>query len=109
VDVNACRKCWFRFFCIRTFLTPLQKLLGQKPEIGAYTQLYAGLQSDLDCHKADTWSKSRVVPVQLVVEFLTCLQVVPPGKLAPGRKDLFDADLGRKYWEWNEEQISPYM
>ncbi|RHZ66004.1 hypothetical protein CDV55_100755 [Aspergillus turcosus] len=72
------------------WMSALVKLLGQKPEIGAYTQLYAGLQPDLDCHKADTW-------------------IVPPGKLAPGRKDLFDADLGRKYWEWNEEQISPYM
>jgi hypothetical protein len=83
--------------------------VGQKPEIGVYTQLRAGLQFDLDCHKPDTWSKFRVIHVELVMEFLTCLQVVPPGKLAPGRKDLFDAALGHKYWEWNEEQICPYL
>ncbi|GFF95092.1 hypothetical protein IFM53868_07846 [Aspergillus udagawae] len=72
------------------WMSMLVKLVGQKPEIGAYIQLCAGLQFDLDCHKPDTW-------------------IVPPGKRAPGRKDLFDAALGHKYWEWNEEQIRPYL
>jgi hypothetical protein len=36
----------------------LQRLfLAQNPEIGAYTELYAGLQADLDVQKPAQWSK----------------------------------------------------
>jgi hypothetical protein len=38
----------------------LKRLMAQKPEIGAYTQLYAGLQPDLDVHKPGSWGKLDV-------------------------------------------------
>ncbi|KAL2851140.1 hypothetical protein BJY01DRAFT_209263 [Aspergillus pseudoustus] len=65
-------------------------LIAQKPEVGAYTQLYAGLQPDLDVHKPESW-------------------VVPPGKLVNGRQDLFERGLSERFWEWNEEQVKAYV
>ncbi|KAL2785354.1 hypothetical protein BJX66DRAFT_315054 [Aspergillus keveii] len=72
------------------WLQVIVRLMAQKPEIGAYTQLYAGLQPDLDVHKPGSW-------------------VVPPGKLVSGRADLFDRELCERFWEWNEEQIKAYL
>jgi hypothetical protein len=66
------------------------RLIAQNPEIGAYTQLYAGLQPDLDVHKPGSW-------------------VIPPGKLVSGRADLFDRELSERFWEWTEEQVKAYL
>jgi hypothetical protein len=35
--------------------------------------------------------------------------VSPFGKVEPARKDLLDPELGKKYWEWSEEQVKPYL
>jgi len=35
--------------------------------------------------------------------------VSPFGKVGPARKDLLDPELGRKYWEWSEAQIRPFL
>lgn len=40
---------------------------------------------------------------------LTSAAVVPPGKLVGGRADLFDGEASEKFWEWNEEQVKPYV
>ncbi|KAJ0423893.1 hypothetical protein BJY00DRAFT_277621 [Aspergillus carlsbadensis] len=68
------------------------KLLGGKPITGAYTQLYAGLSSDL----SNETGLSR--------------WITPPGRVACPRRDVFeDADLAKKYWEWNEEQVKAFL
>ncbi|KAL3487218.1 hypothetical protein BJX62DRAFT_213914 [Aspergillus germanicus] len=64
--------------------------LAQKPEFGAYTELFAGLQADLDVQKPAQW-------------------VVPPGKLVDCRRDLFEQGISERFWEWNEEQVKPYL
>ncbi|MCJ1387950.1 hypothetical protein MMC18_000793 [Xylographa bjoerkii] len=60
------------------------------PIQGAYTELYAGLSSDITMDHTGGW-------------------LAPWGRLEQGRKDLHDPGLGRKYWEWTEEQIKPYL
>ncbi|KAL2827963.1 hypothetical protein BDW59DRAFT_53312 [Aspergillus cavernicola] len=73
------------------WLATAVRLVSNKPITGAYTQLFAGLQPDIDINPTEKW-------------------IVPPGKVASGRKDLFeDADQARKFWEWNEEQIRPFL
>ncbi|KAE8160000.1 hypothetical protein BDV40DRAFT_290429 [Aspergillus tamarii] len=66
------------------------KLVAQPPEVGAYTELYAGLQPDIESVKSGKW-------------------IVPPGKVVAGRKDLFDPELCEKFWQWNEEQVQSYL
>lgn len=45
------------------------------------------------------------VSIQLLILSL----VSPFGRIEPARKDLLDPHLGRKYWEWSESQVKPYM
>ncbi|KAB8262201.1 hypothetical protein BDV32DRAFT_120691 [Aspergillus pseudonomiae] len=66
------------------------KLIAQPPEVGAYTELYAGLQPEIESVKYGKW-------------------IVPPGKVVAGRKDLFEVGLCEKFWQWNEEQIRSYL
>jgi hypothetical protein len=40
---------------------------------------------------------------------LTKPSVAPYGRIVPGRKDLLDEELGKKYWKWTEEQVKQYM
>ncbi|KAL5343033.1 hypothetical protein BJX70DRAFT_355479 [Aspergillus crustosus] len=68
----------------------LVRIIAQKPETGAYTQLYAGLQPDLDVLKPETW-------------------VVPPGKLVKTRADLFSVQESEKFWDWCEAQVKVYV
>ncbi|BAE64408.1 unnamed protein product [Aspergillus oryzae RIB40] len=70
--------------------------VGQRPEVGAYTELFAGLQPDIDPVNSGNWS-------------LTCRVVVPPGRVVAGRKDLYDPELSEKFWQWNEEQVRSYL
>lgn len=41
-------------------------------------------------------------------DLLICV-VAPWGRIVKARKDLFDPALGRRYWEWTEEQVKPYV
>ncbi|KAL9116585.1 MAG: hypothetical protein Q9187_006891 [Circinaria calcarea] len=59
------------------------------PIYGAYTELYAGLSPDITQKDNGGW-------------------VSPWGRLEPGRKDLLEPDLGRKFWEWTEKQVKEY-
>ncbi|KAI0427936.1 short-chain dehydrogenase [Xylaria sp. FL1042] len=65
----------------------LVKMLGKEPKYGAYTQLYAGLDSRV---------KNGAF-------------VGPYGRPGKARKDLCEEDIGKKYWEWTETQVGPYL
>ncbi|KAB8205701.1 hypothetical protein BDV34DRAFT_96406 [Aspergillus parasiticus] len=66
------------------------KLISHPPINGAYTELFAGLHPSITEENNGGW-------------------VAPFGKLEPVRKDLLDISLCRKYWEWCETQVTPYM
>ncbi|KNG83843.1 putative short-chain dehydrogenase [Aspergillus nomiae NRRL 13137] len=80
-DLQRTMPCW---------QVAVVKLIAQPPEVGAYTELYAGLQPEIESVKSGKW-------------------IVPPGKVIAGRKDLFDVGLCEKFWQWNEEQIRSYL
>ncbi|KAE8324091.1 hypothetical protein BDV39DRAFT_208280 [Aspergillus sergii] len=66
------------------------KLISHPPNNGVYTELFAGLHPSIMEENNGGW-------------------VAPFGKLEPVRKDLLDISLCRKYWEWCETQVTPYM
>ncbi|CEJ91607.1 hypothetical protein VHEMI07309 [[Torrubiella] hemipterigena] len=59
------------------------------PKNGAYTELFAGLSDTIDEEDNGGW-------------------LVPFGKVEPIRADLAEAEIGKKYWEWSEEQVKQY-
>ncbi|KAI1391570.1 putative short-chain dehydrogenase [Hypoxylon trugodes] len=74
-------------------------MITYPPINGAYTLLYAGLSPDLTIEKTGSW-------------------VIPFGRTRPIRKDLTAAaktveeggnGTAKKFWEWTEEQIKPYV
>ncbi|KAI0596494.1 putative short-chain dehydrogenase [Biscogniauxia sp. FL1348] len=75
------------------------KLITYPSVNGAYTELFAGLSPDITLEKTGSW-------------------VVPFGRIMPIRKDLLDAtkseDEGgngtaRKFWDWTEDQVKPFI
>ncbi|KAJ6088344.1 short-chain dehydrogenase [Penicillium sp. IBT 16267x] len=56
---------------------------------GAYTELYAGLSAE-------------------ITEENNASFVAPWGRVIPIRKDLYDPELTKKYWEWSEQQVKDY-
>ncbi|KAH6714737.1 short-chain dehydrogenase [Leptodontidium sp. MPI-SDFR-AT-0119] len=56
------------------------KLITHHPKKGPYTELFAGLSLTITEHNNGGWA----------------------------RKDLVDPELGRKYWEWSEEQVKAH-
>ncbi|KAH9896259.1 hypothetical protein F4778DRAFT_783540 [Xylariomycetidae sp. FL2044] len=75
------------------------KLLMFPPVNGAYTELYAGLSPDITLEKTGCW-------------------VIPFGRIYNIRQDLKFATMAeseggtggtRKFWEWTERQIQPYL
>ncbi|GFF56881.1 uncharacterized oxidoreductase C736.13 [Aspergillus udagawae] len=68
----------------------LFKLIAHDPKYGAYTELFAGLQPDITQDKSGSW-------------------VAPFGRFVPIREDLLDPSLGKKYWDWTEEQVKKYV
>ncbi|KAE8381858.1 hypothetical protein BDV26DRAFT_254758 [Aspergillus bertholletiae] len=80
-DLQRTMPCW---------LLAAVRIIAQQPEVGAYTELYAGLQPDVPSVNSGKW-------------------IVPPGKVAAGRKDLFDPVMSEKFWQWNEEQVQLYL
>ncbi|KAI4865073.1 putative short-chain dehydrogenase [Hypoxylon rubiginosum] len=74
-------------------------MITYPPINGGYTLLYAGLSPDITIEKTGSW-------------------VVPWGRIFPIRKDLTAATkteeeggngTAKKFWEWTEEQIKPYI
>ncbi|KAE8334390.1 hypothetical protein BDV24DRAFT_170238 [Aspergillus arachidicola] len=68
----------------------LWKKIAYEPKFGAYTELYAGLSTDISPANNGGW-------------------VAPFGRLMQCRQDLLDPELGKRFWEWSENQISPYL
>ncbi|KAI0169712.1 putative short-chain dehydrogenase [Hypoxylon sp. FL1284] len=75
------------------------KLITHPPVLGGYTLLYAGVSPDITIEKTGSW-------------------VVPWGRILPIRKDLMAATkteeeggngTAKKFWEWTDEQIKPYI
>ncbi|OAQ68030.1 short-chain dehydrogenase [Pochonia chlamydosporia 170] len=66
------------------------KLLAYPAKFGAYTELFAGLHPDVKLETSGMF-------------------IAPWGRIVKARKDLFDPALGRRYWEWTEEQVKPYV
>ncbi|KAI1772895.1 putative short-chain dehydrogenase [Hypoxylon cercidicola] len=75
------------------------KMIAYPPVNGGYTLLYAGLSPDITLEKSGSW-------------------VVPWGRMLPIRKDLVAATkteeeggngTAKKFWEWTEEQVKPYV
>jgi retinol dehydrogenase-12 len=101
----------FGFFIRHTVLYP--------SIYGAYTEMWAGLCPDVALERSGEWgtqyflSKSRSVRY----EKLTTL-VAPWGRFMKIRPDLLEASkdvdeggsgIAKKFWEWTEEQIKPYL
>ncbi|KAK8915605.1 putative oxidoreductase [Metarhizium anisopliae] len=66
------------------------KFMAYPAKFGAYTELFAGLHPDVTVEKSGMF-------------------IAPWGRLVNARKDLFDPELGKRYWEWTEEQVKPYV
>jgi NAD(P)-dependent dehydrogenase (short-subunit alcohol dehydrogenase family) len=66
-----------------------QKMILADTIYGAYTELFAGLDTAVTEENNGTW-------------------VVPYGKIEEQRKDFLDPELGRKYWDWSEQQVKQY-
>lgn len=78
---------------------PILNLLTHTPIHGAYTELYAGLSPDVTPDLNGAW-------------------IVPWGRFAPLRKDIEAGSkteeeggtgIGKKFWEWSEEQVKQYL
>ncbi|GKT66267.1 short-chain dehydrogenase [Colletotrichum tofieldiae] len=66
------------------------RMIARDPKNGAYTELFAGLSPTITETNNGGW-------------------VVPFGRIASGRADLLEKELGKKYWEWAEEQVRPFL
>ncbi|KAH8898811.1 short-chain dehydrogenase [Thozetella sp. PMI_491] len=66
------------------------KLVARDAKFGAYTQLFAGLSPEITAEQSGGY-------------------VAPFGRLEDCRADLMEEQLGKKFWEWSEEQIKPYL
>jgi NAD(P)-dependent dehydrogenase (short-subunit alcohol dehydrogenase family) len=69
--------------------TLVANLILYPPIYGAYTELYAGLSAEITEEKNASF-------------------VAPWGRVIPIRKDLYDPELTKRYWEWSEEQVQGY-
>ncbi|KAK2027554.1 short-chain dehydrogenase [Colletotrichum zoysiae] len=72
------------------YMKLIAKMLAREPKNGAYTELFAGLSPDITRANTGDW-------------------VIPFGRLTPVRADLLEKGLGKKYWEWLEKQVKPYL
>lgn len=77
------------------------------PIYGAYTELFAGLSSEISAANNAAWSKIADHPFSLKLALIFI--VAPWGRISEVRKDLRDHELARKYWEWSEEQVQDYL
>ncbi|OCL04328.1 NAD(P)-binding protein [Glonium stellatum] len=75
------------------------KVVAYPPINGAYTELFAGLSSQVTIEKSGDW-------------------VIPFGRFYPIRKDLVGATKTKaeggtggthNFWEWTEDQVRPYL
>lgn len=100
------------------FFKLITKLILYPSINGAYTELFAGLSPKITIEETGAWGKCSIMEV---LNYLLADEdelVVPWGRILPIRKDLVaatktEAEGGTggaaKFWEWNEEQVKPYL
>ncbi|KAG7125391.1 Short-chain dehydrogenase/reductase pkfC like protein [Verticillium longisporum] len=64
------------------------KLMGKPAKYGAYTELFAGLDSSIT--SKDKW-------------------ITPFGRREEPRADIVEPELGKRYWDWCEDQVSSFL
>jgi retinol dehydrogenase 12 len=94
----------------------LRKTVLHPTVMGAYTILFAGLSPDVTQDKSGSFSKShRDNNVTGVSNYRT---VAPFGRLLPYPQPMVDAGkpvegggsgIARRFWDWSETQIRPYI
>ncbi|KAJ5935962.1 short-chain dehydrogenase [Penicillium verhagenii] len=72
-----------------TFQSVVTNMILYPAIYGAYTELYAGLSAE-------------------ITEENNASFIAPWGRVIPIRKDLYDPEITKKYWEWSEEQVQGY-
>ncbi|KAH9203542.1 hypothetical protein DL95DRAFT_529610 [Leptodontidium sp. 2 PMI_412] len=84
---------------VPSLMKPVLNLLSHTPIHGAYTELFAGLSSEVTPDKNGAW-------------------IVPWGRFMPLRKDIVAASkteaeggtgVAAKFWDWSEEQVKAYI
>jgi hypothetical protein len=93
----------------RPLLTLIQKLIAHDPKYGAYTEAFAGLQPDITQDKSGSWGRCFMQSFVVLCDSDIDHTVAPFGRFVPIREDLLDPSLGKKYWDWTEEQVKVYM
>ncbi|KAH8890634.1 short-chain dehydrogenase [Thozetella sp. PMI_491] len=73
-----------------TWMKAILRMIAKEPKYGGYTELFAGLSTEITEKNNGGW-------------------VAPYGYLGAGRKDLREPEIGRKLWEWTEEQVRPFL
>ncbi|EGY16108.1 retinol dehydrogenase [Verticillium dahliae VdLs.17] len=64
------------------------KLMGKPAKYGAYTELFAGLDSSIT--SKDKW-------------------ITPFGRREEPRADIVEPELGKRYWDWSEDQVRSFL
>ncbi|RXG42280.1 hypothetical protein VDGE_07272 [Verticillium dahliae] len=64
------------------------KLMGKPAKYGAYTELFAGLDSSIT--SKDKW-------------------ITPFGRREEPRADIVEPELGKRYWDWCEDQVRSFL
>jgi hypothetical protein len=88
----------------------LQRLVTHDPVNGAYTQLFAGLHPSITMANSGGWGECTLIKFRQDAKAnMLAIIVSPFGKTEDLRKDLADASQSKKYWEWSEAQVGPFM
>ncbi|RBQ99136.1 hypothetical protein VDGD_07272 [Verticillium dahliae] len=64
------------------------KLVGKPAKYGAYTELFAGLDSSIT--SKDKW-------------------ITPFGRREEPRADIVEPELGKRYWDWCKDQVRSFL
>lgn len=94
----------------------LRKTIMYPTVMGAYTILFAGLSPDVKQDDSGSFSKSYLD--KIIMGISNCRTVAPFGRLLPYPKPMVDAGkpvegggsgVARRFWDWSETQIRPYI
>ena len=70
--------------------------------------MFAGLDQSISSTNNGGYGECLCVEIRRT-DSDCCSAVTPFGKIEKVRKDFLDIELGKRYWEWSEEQIQPYL
>jgi hypothetical protein len=92
--------------------------MGHPPIDGAYTELYAGLSSDITIEKTGSLGEYRSSQPVSLQQLANPRLVIPFGRIAEIRNDFQEATRSEeesgngtaaKFWNWTEDQIKQYV